>query len=185
MYKKVTFLLFTIFLTLNLNASDKKVGDFANQCSALFLIMTMLPDDEQWKPFVDNMSNLSETMGMLSGTIYEANNISLTQGKLIDLRNLEADKFINMYKANTNNVTKFYARCDKFREDFAYQAMLNSDDDMKLINALSIPGSVDMSQQKTALIEMILEMSFNQLSAAGIESIVEFYKELKKDLRNP
>lgn len=178
MFKKVTSLLFAISLTLNLNASDKKVGDFANQCSALFLIMTMLPDDEQWKPFVDNMSNLSETMGLLSATIYDENNISLTQGKLIDLRNIEADKFINMYKVNKTNVTKLYARCDKFREDFAYQAMLIPDNDTKLINALSIPSSVDMSQQKTALIEMILEMSFNMLSDAGIESIVEFYEEI-------
>lgn len=178
MFKKVTSLLFAISLTLNLNASDKKVGDFANQCSALFLIMTMLPDDEQWKPFVDNMSNLSETMGLLSATIYDENNISLTQGKLIDLRNIEADKFINMYKVNKTNVTKFYARCDKLREDFAYQAMLSPDDDIKIINALKIPTSIDMPQQKTALIEMVLEMSFNMLSDAGIESIVEFYEEI-------
>ena len=181
MKEKITSLFFALILTINLNASDKKVGDFANQCSALFLIMTMLPDDEQWKPFVDNMSNLSETMALLSETIYDENNISLTYGELIDLRNIEADKFINMYKANKTNVTKFYARCDKFREDFAYQAMLSPDDDIKIINALKIPTSIDMSQQKTALIEMILEMSFNQLNAAGIESIVEFYKEL----RNP
>ena len=178
MFKKVTSLLFAISLTLNLNASDKKVGDFANQCSALFLIMTMLPDDEQWKPFVDNMSNLSETMGLLSSIIYDENNISLTQGKLIDLRNIEADKFINMYKVNKTNVTKFYARCDKLREDFAYQAMLSPDDDIKIINALKIPTSIDMPQQKTALIEMVLEMSFNMLSDAGMESIVEFYEEI-------
>ena len=178
MFKKITSSLFAIFLTLNINASDKKVGDFANQCSGLFLIMTMLPDDEQWKPFVDNMSNLSETMGLLSTTIYNENNISLTQGKLINLRNIEADKFINMYKVNKTNVTKFYARCDKFREDFAYQAMLSPDDDIKIINALKIPTSTDMPQQKTALIEMVLEMSFNMLSDAGIESIVEFYEEI-------
>lgn len=185
MFKKITSILFATFITLNINASDKKVGDFANQCSALFLIMTMLPDDEQWKPFVDNMSNLSETMGMLSGVIYEENNITLTQGKLIDLRNIEADKFINMYKANENNVTKFYARCDKFREDFAYQAMLNPDDDIKIINALKIPNYLDMPQQKTAIIEMVLEMSFKQLSASGIESMVEFYEELRNTSGNP
>ena len=83
MFKKVTSLLFAISLTLNLNALDKKVGDFANQCSALFLIMTMLPDDEQWKPFVDNMSNLSETMGLLSATIYDENNISIYRTQFV------------------------------------------------------------------------------------------------------
>ena len=101
MKEKITSLFFALILTINLNASDKKVGDFANQCSALFLIMTMLPDDEQWKPFVDNMSNLSETMALLSETIYDENNISLTYGELIDLRKKNLiSKFKKQLKIN-------------------------------------------------------------------------------------
>jgi len=178
--KVLSFLVFAI--SLNIFAVDKKLGDYANECSAVFLIMTMIPDDEQWKPFVDNMTNLSQTMNLLAQSIYAEININTTYGNIIDARNIEADKVIAKFKKNKNDVLAQYARCDKFREDFAYAALQNPNDDSALINTLKLPPyNVKMNDNKTALIEMVFDMSFSNMEAAGINSIVKLYE----NIRNP
>lgn len=175
-------LLLTVILILQpIYSADKRIADFANECSALFLLMTMIADD-QFKAFSDNMGQLSETMGLITAGIAEENNKILTNGELIDARNIQADRIIAMYQRNPTSVLGLYARCDNFRENFAYAAMQNPNNDSELLNSLSMPpNKVSMSDQKTALIEMALETSFADMQAAGIYSIVEFYKKL----RNP
>ena len=180
---KRMLLTLSLALTFSISsqAADKRVGDFANKCSALFLLMTMMTD-EQWKPFTDNMTQLSQTMGMVTAGISEENNIVLTNAELIDARNIHADKIINLYNRNSSDVLKLYARCDKFRENFAYAAMQNSTDDSLLLNSLTMPPQrVEMTEQKTALIEMVLDTSFEEMKSSGITSIVELYKKI----RNP
>ena len=174
------FLLF-LFLIISpySHAADKKVGDFANECSAIFLLMTMLPQTEEWKPFQDNMSNLSETMTLLAATIYVENNIDVTYRSIIRSRNSEADKVIAKYKRNKTAVLDQYARCDKFREDFAYAAMMNPNSDSDVANALRLPPSkVIMNEQKAALIKMVFDTSFATMEDAGIYSIVELFKDI-------
>ena len=175
--KYLTTLLF-IFLSQNIVSYDLKIAEFSTKCSALFLLMTM-PQNEQWKPFVDNMSNLSETINLVAGISYEMSGVDLNTGQLIDRRNVEADKLILAYKKNPEDVINFYARCDKFREDFAYAAIQSPEDDSKIINSLSIPGNIKMTEQKTGLIEMVLDVSFQEMNAAGIDSIVEIYEKIR------
>ena len=43
------------------------------------------------------------------------------------------------------------------------------------------PQRVEMTEQKTALIEMVLDTSFEEMKSSGITSIVELYKKI----RNP
>jgi len=179
---KKVFLLTVMLMIQPTYSADIRIADFANKCSALFLLMTMMTD-EQWKPFSDNMSQLSETMSLITASIAEENNKVLTHGELMDARNIEADRIIaTMNKKGLPPILDLYARCDNFRESFAYTAMQNPNNDSVLFDSLSMPPEkVAMNEQKTALIEMVLETSFAEMDAAGITSIVEIYKEL----RNP
>lgn len=179
MNKNLLSTLLFIFLSQHIHSSELRIAEFSTKCSALFLLMTM-PQDEQWKPFVDNMSNLSQTIGMVAGVSYEMSGFDINNGQLIDKRNIEADKLILAYKNNPRDVVNFYARCDKFREDFAYAAMQNPEDDSKIINSLNIPGNISMTEQKTGLIEMILDLSFQEMDTSGITSIVELYEKFDK-----
>ena len=54
------------------------------------------------------------------------------------------------------------------------------ENEAKIINSLSVPGTISMTEQKTGLIEMILDISFQEMEAAGINSIVELYKKFRK-----
>lgn len=181
---KKIFLLSSILIIQPAFSADLKIADFANKCSALFFLMTMMTD-EQWEPFSDNMGQLSETMGLVTAGIAEKNNRTLTNGELINARNIEADKIIVMYKKSSLPVLELYARCDSFRENLAYTAMQYPDDDSLLFNSLSLPPKkVEMNEQKTALIEMVLETSFGEMNSAGITSIVEFYRKFKESLND-
>ena len=176
---KKIFLFVFLFISTFGHAADKKVGDFANECSAVFLLMTMMPESDEWKPFADNMSELSSTMGLITAAIYAENNIDATYGAIIRARNTEADKVIAKYKRNKTAVLDQYARCDKFREDFAYAAMMNPNSDSDVVNMIKLPPSnVTMNEQKTALIEMIFDTSFTNMEDAGIYSIVDLYKDI-------
>ena len=174
--KKLLTVLLISGYCIQLHAADMKVAKLANKCSGLFLIMTM-PSDKQFKPFTQNMSTLSETMSMITAGIHELNNQSLTNGQLRDMRNREADKVIQANKVNSNTNLELYAKCDSLRENFAFIA-LNENDDERILNSLVMPTAVKMNEQKTFLINSILELSFQELDNAGISSIVELYKNL-------
>ena len=176
------FVLSFFLLTNPIHSADKNVGDYANHCSALFLLMTMLPDDDQWKPFVDNMQNLSQTMNLIAQSIYSEINLDSGYRSIIDARNIEADNIKASYYRKKSSVLNQYARCDKFREDFAYTAMQYQGNEIELLNALRVPPvSVEMTRQKTELIRMVFDLSFKNMEASGIDSIVELYERL----RNP
>jgi hypothetical protein len=178
--RKILLILILLF-GISAEAADRQVGAFASKCSALFLLMSMLTD-EQWKPFADNMTELSNTMSLVSSGISEENNKALTYDELIDGRNIQADRIINLYKRNPSDVVELYARCDQFRENFAYAAMQNSSNESALLNSLTMPPQiVEMNEQKTGLIDMALETAFADMKASGISSIVELYKKI----RNP
>ena len=171
-------LFISLILTVSLQseAADMKLAKFANQCSSLFLLMTF-PSDEELKPFTDNISNLSETMAMITASIYELNGKNITYIKLRDMRNIEADNIIERRKKNKQSALDLYARCDQLREDFAYTAM-QEDDDKKIINALSVPGYKAMNDQKSYLINYVLDSAIAEMENAGISSIVELYNNL-------
>ena len=57
--------------------------------------------------------------------------------------------------------------------------MQNPENESKIINSLSVPGAISMTEQKTGLIEMILDISFQEMDAAGIDSIVELYQKFR------
>ena len=179
MKKNLITALLVIMFSHNIFANELKIAEFSTKCSALFYLMTM-PQDEQWKPFVDNMQNLSETINLVAGVSYSMSGIDLNNGQVIDKRNIQADKLIIAYKKNPEDVLDLYARCDKFRENFAYAAMQYPENEAKIINSLSVPGTISMTEQKTGLIEMILDISFQEMDAAGINSIVELYKKFRK-----
>lgn len=175
---KFTKLILIIIFSQNIFASELKIAEFSSKCSALFLLMTM-PQEEQLKPFTDNIANLSETMNLIAGVSYEMSGEDLNNGQVLNRRNIEADKLIKIYKRNPKDVLSLYARCDKFREDFAYAAMQNPENELKIINSLSVPDVITMTDQKTGIIEMILDLSFQEMDAAGIDSIVELYKTFR------
>ena len=178
MKKNLITAILVIMFSHNIFANELKIAEFSTKCSALFFLMTM-PQDEQWKPFVDNMATLSETINLLAGVSYEMSGIDINNGQILNKRNIEADKLIKAYKRNSIDILNLYARCDKFREDFAYAAMQNPENESKIINSLSVPGVISMTEQKTALIEMILDLSFQEMDAAGIDSIVELYQKFR------
>ena len=178
MKKNFITTLLVIMFSQNIFATELKIAEFSTKCSALFYLMTM-PQDEQWKPFVDNMSNLSELMNAVAGVSYNMGGIDLNNGQIGDKRNIEADKLIRAYKKNPKDIIGLYARCDKFRENFAYASMQNPENESKIINSLSVPGAISMTEQKTGLIEMILDISFQEMGAAGIDSIVELYQKFR------
>jgi hypothetical protein len=180
--KKLPILIWLLFFAFETSAFENKVGDFANKCSGLFLIMTM-PEGEDWKPFTENMGELSTTMNLVAAGIYERSGNNPLTGtrseKIKQLMNesyLEADKIINLYKNDVSSVLGLYARCDKFREDFAYSAMNNPNSDTATLESLQIPDRQQMNEEKTGLINMILELSFSTLEKEGIYSIFDLYK---------
>ena len=174
--KKLLSILLVLTSVMQIQAADMKVATLANKCSGLFLIMTM-PSDENLKPFVQNMSTLSETMSMIAAGIYDINNIALTNGDLRDMRNKRADEVLEIEKIDRQINLDLYAKCDGLRENFAFVA-LQEDDDRKILNSLSLPENNAMSEQKVFLINSILDLSFQELEDAGISSIVELYKNL-------
>lgn len=172
-----------LVFAFEISAVENKVGDFANKCSGLFLIMSM-PKGEDWKPFTENMSELSTTMNLVAAGIYERSGNNPFSGtkrekiqKLTNASYIEADKMINLYKSNASSILGLYARCDKFREDFAYSAMNNPNSDAAALGSLQIPDRQQMNEQKTGLIGMVLDLSFKNLEQAGIDSLVELYKQ--------
>ncbi len=68
--KKLPILICLLVFAFEVSAVENKVGDFANKCSGLFLIMSM-PEGEDWKPFTENMIELSNTMTLVGAGIYE------------------------------------------------------------------------------------------------------------------
>ena len=155
-----------------LDSAENKVENFSIKCSGLFYLMTM-PQDEQWKPFVDNMSYLSETMSIIASEIYKKKGQALTRGQMLYKRDVEADKIIVMYKKDIQSTLNLYAKCDKFRENFALIGFRNPNSDEAILDKLRIPSVYSMDTQKSEIISMILNISFDTLDSLGITSIVE------------
>ena len=101
MKKNFITALLVIMFSHNIFANELKIAEFSTKCSALFYLMTM-PQDEQWKPFVDNMQNLSETISLVAGVSYNMSGMNLNNGQIIDKRNIQADKLIMAYKKILN-----------------------------------------------------------------------------------
>lgn len=175
-------LLLLIFLVTSQSvlAKESKITEFSNRCSALFFIMTM-PQGDDWKAYSENMSKLSQVMTLIASTAYEKQGLRMNRGQILDKRNIQADNIINSYKRGDADTLSLYSRCDKFRESFALLAMNTSENEMDaVIDKLKVPGNISMDDQKTSLVKMILEKSFQELNANGISSIVELYDSIGK-----
>ena len=179
-------LVFSLLLLVGCNdAEAEKKFDFSIQCSSLFFLMAQV-DEEEMQPFASLMGKLSELMASLSQEFYsQRQNKSLTNGEFYALRNIEADRLVELFKTDSSQVAGIYARCDAYREKIA--KILYGSDKSKIaerINELSLPTNFTLGSEKASVVENVLSLALGNLERLGINSISEFYKSRSESVKS-
>ena len=173
----------------SLQADNKNIRDDAISCSAVYYVMTSLPDQPP------AYGRAMVTLGQMMTAIYSVHESKLTgkrvlNGEVIKLRDNKAKELAELYKKEPDAVVNEYLLCDLWRQAIAKYAskqqgdnILASKDEGKMqkfmLNIPRAPDRDDLNLKPTDKVKDAVNMSFKTWVEYGMLTNSEYRKIFK------
>jgi len=173
-----------VFGSFGVFGKDLNIDKFVIECSGVFLVLTLIPENDERINSEVSMSEMAELMTQ----IYQSENAK-GYHSTVDLMHLEADKIMSDYKSDKNIVFKKFASCLNFSMEFVLLASQNIESIPEILDSIKIlPAETLMkkwNQEQKDLAELAFDSSLEQFEIFSKELEIDSIVELHKKLRNP
>ena len=181
--KKTLTLVFIVFGSFGVFGKDLNIDKFVIECSGVFLVLTLIPENDERINSELDMSVMAELMTQ----IYQSENAK-GYHSTVDLMHIEADKIMSEYKSDKNIVFKKLASCLNFSREFVL-ASQNIKSFPEILDSIKIlPAETLMNewnQEQKDFVEVAFDVSLEQFEILSKRLEIDSIVELHKKLRNP